>query len=128
MYLAYAQNSAIVDQLCTNIHLRQNAFILIFTIHHTQNRDLLDTILLHCVCSFDKVRPAQLSTGETQFMNDLLTSLPQSIISSASTKENRIEQRERKQRGLDRESEDDKPDHGAKSDEEGEEVSLIEIE
>jgi len=124
MYLASTENDAIINDLCKSIHLRQNAFILIFTIHHTQNKLLLDTIRLHCVYSFEKVIPAELSTKETQFMNNLTAELPQSIISNKSTAEIRSEQRKRKEDALNKETgipndadENDEPD----------DVSVIEI-
>ncbi len=55
MYLASMENETIVNDLCEKIYLRQNAFILIFTIHHTQNKTLLDTIRLHCIYSFKEL-------------------------------------------------------------------------
>jgi hypothetical protein len=96
MYIAASEDEQIIDALCKNIHRRQNAFILIFTIHHTQNRKLLDTIRNHCVYSFKNVTPATLSVDETQFMNEMMAELPKSIISNRNISENRRMQRKKK--------------------------------
>ncbi len=96
MHLAANENSSIVNELCENVHLRENAFILIFTIHHTQNKNLLDTIRLHCVYSFEKQRPAELSAEETKFMNNLIAELPETIVSDKDVYENRLKERNHK--------------------------------
>lgn len=121
MHLASIENITIIDDLCKKIHLKQNAFILIFTIHHTQSRDLLDTIRLHCVYSFENVPPAELSTEETKFMNNLIASLPQSIISNKSTEQNRIEQRKNK------EANNDDQNDVSEDEEANKDVSIMEI-
>jgi nucleoside phosphorylase len=96
MYLATEEKGDILNDVFENIHLKENAYILIFTIHHSQDRSLLDDIRLHCLCSFDKLPVAQLTTHETQFMNNLIAELPQSIISDKGIANNRAIQRERK--------------------------------
>lgn len=127
MYLAiFEENEKIINYLCANIHQRQNAFILIFTIHHTQNKALLDTIRLHCMVSFEDVAPAILDTAETRFMNGLIAELPQSIISNKSTQANREEQR--KKRALETGSEtSESEDEEQGVTQEREEVSVVEL-
>jgi hypothetical protein len=117
MYVAASENEIIVNELCENIHRKENAFILIFTIHHTQNRKLLDTIRLHCVYSFENLPVAELSTSETQFMNNLVAELPKSIISDKDTSKNRRAQRNKKEIELDKQAEE----------EQNENVDLVEI-
>jgi hypothetical protein len=89
MALAKGTEQIMLNDIIDNIHIRKNALIIIFTVHHTENKELLDTILLHCLCSFDKIKPAELNTSETQFMNELVLELPNDIISNADVKENR---------------------------------------
>lgn len=113
MHLAYQEDRKIIDHLCENLQLRQNAFVLIFTIHHTQNRDLLDTIRYHCLGTFEDVKPAVLDTEETRFMNNLIAELPQSIISDRSTEANREEHRRQKERS----SEDNEKSRNSDSEE-----------
>ena len=97
MYLAGDENESLVNELCENLYLKENAFILIFIIHHTQNRKFLDVILRHCIYSFETQPVAELSTKETQFMNNLIDELPRSIISSRDVSDNRIDQRDQKE-------------------------------
>lgn len=92
-YLAEKGEKSQIDKLFEGLHSKVNSYAIIFMVHHTQNRELLDTILLHCMCSFDSVSPAQLTTEETKFMTALITSLPRSIISNRSVEENRVEVR-----------------------------------
>jgi hypothetical protein len=89
MALAKGTEQSLVNEIINNIHLRKNALIIIFTVHHTENKELLDTILLHCLCAFDNIKPAELNSSETQFMNDLVYELPSDIISNADIKDNR---------------------------------------
>jgi hypothetical protein len=126
MYLAFNESKRIIDQLCNDIHLRRNAFILIFTIHHTQNQELLETIRVHCVCAVDKINPATLSTSETQFMNNLIAELPQSIISNKSAAKNRVEQRSRREQREQEKSGDYRKD-GLVEEEGKDEVDTIEV-
>jgi len=103
MYVAASEDDVLISSLCKDIHRRENAFILIFTIHHTQNKKLLDTIRLHCIYSFEKVVPATLTVEETQFMTDVMSELPQSIISSRDTLKNRREEREKRDLAIEHE-------------------------
>jgi hypothetical protein len=82
MYLAANENPVLLNEICENIHLKENSFIIIFTVHHAQNKSLLETILAHCVCSFDHITPAGLSVAETRFMNELIAELPKNIVSN----------------------------------------------
>lgn len=100
-----------IEELFKDLHYRENAYIIIFIVHHTNNRDLLDTILLHCMCLFDSVQPAQLTKEETQFMTDLVATLPKNIISDRSIEENR-----RKERSLEEELVDDDDDKADEAD------------
>lgn len=126
MYLAtLEENEKTIDYLCENIHQRQNAFILIFTIHHTQNKALLDTIRLNCMVSFDDIAPAVLDTAETNFMNGLIAELPQSIISNKSIQANREEQR-KKTHNIDSENSELEEEKQTPT-QEHEEVSVVEL-
>ena len=87
-------NKELINEIIENIHLKQNSLIAIFTIHHTQNKELLENILAHCVCSLDKTKPAELTTEETHFMGELLSQLPTDIVSKKPIAETRRELRE----------------------------------
>jgi len=115
-YLATHSDKLIIDEVCHDIHYKENAFIIIFTVHHAQKKDLLDTIMTHCASSFDKIAPAELTTEETKFMQNLVNDLPKSIISNRPIEENRQRERELSLADLNEAEEDDQED-----------VELIEI-
>ena len=104
----YSNNSSeSINRIIDSINLRQNALILIFTIHHTKSKELLETILLHCICSFDYVKPAELTSEETQFMGKLISELPNEIASGKTVEENRKDVNDHKEKELDEEEDED---------------------
>lgn len=101
MYLASGDNQeGLLNNLIEEIHIKQNALIVIFTVHHAQNKELLENILAHCVCSFDGVAAAELTTKETHFMNDLVSELPSDVVSKKSVPETRKDMREHQDKEL----------------------------
>jgi hypothetical protein len=119
MYLAFAHDQdELLSKLVEEIHLKQNALIVIFTVHHTQNKAMLENILAHCICCFDGVKAAELTVEETQFMNELIAELPDDIVSKKSVGETRKEIRERQDR---------EHDDSDREDKEAEEVKAIDI-
>jgi len=78
-------------KICNEIYLKENAFIVIFTIHHAQNNELIDTIMIHSMLSYEKYEPIELNRKDTLFMDELILKLPESIMSNKSVTENRNE-------------------------------------
>ena len=78
-----------VSSLCERIYLKDYSEILIFIIHHSTNKELIKTIELHCMCSYDKFAPVKLTREETAFMSDLMESIPKQIESKLSEEENK---------------------------------------
>jgi hypothetical protein len=95
MYFAFGDRQGnLLNELIEKIYLKQNALIVIFTVHHAQNKELLENILAHCICSFDGVKTAELTIAETHFMNDLIAELPSDIVSKKSVPDARKEVRD----------------------------------
>jgi hypothetical protein len=95
MYFASVDNpEESLNCLIESIHLKQNALIVIFTVHHTQSKKLLENILTHSICSFDGTKAARLTTDETHFMNELISELPSDIVSKKNVAETRKDIRE----------------------------------
>lgn len=119
LYLAFVEGQdKFLGRLIEEIHLKQNALIVVFTVHHTQNKVILENILAHCVYCFDGVKAAELTVTETQFMNELIAELPSNIVSKKSVGEARKEARElqdKRQNDID------------KNDKEIDEVSAVDI-
>ena len=100
LYFAGNDNKKIIIELCEDIHIKENAYILIFTVHHTHNTNLLDTIRLHCLYSFEDFPTAELNADETKFMNNLIAELPQSIVSDKDINTNRINERNHQEKAI----------------------------
>ena len=78
-----------IEQITEKSYLKDNAFILIFTIHHAQDDELIDNILLHTACALDDVIPATLDLGETKLLETALQELPERILSKRSVEDER---------------------------------------
>lgn len=85
-----------IEKLCLSIYKKSSSHILVFTIHHTDDSNLLDEIQMHCMVSFENHSISKLSTEETNFMTDIIRELPTTIIEKKSTWENRINERKLK--------------------------------
>ncbi|MDI7208810.1 hypothetical protein QMN03_18290, partial [Leptospira santarosai] len=88
-YLAEKSEQTIISDLCKNIFLKENSYIIIFTVHHAQTQSIIDEVILHSLTTFDKIEPAKLLKTETDFMGNLITELPIKILSDKTTEENR---------------------------------------
>jgi hypothetical protein len=67
---------------------------LIFTIHHAQDLEIIDEILLHTICAIDDVEPARLDKDETSIFRELLSTIPKRLISEQSVNKIRDDERE----------------------------------
>lgn len=105
-YFSENPDKKLFEKMCEEVYRKEYAFLLIFTIHHAKTQELIDEILLHCMCSFDDSKPAQLDREETMFMNALILKLPKSILSSDSIEANREKERVLKDKGRDIEDEE----------------------
>ena len=85
----YRVHENLIEQIAEKSYLQDNAYILIFTIHHTQDEDLIDTILIHTACAFDHACTATLSTEETKLLEGTLQELPEKILSNRPVNEER---------------------------------------
>lgn len=89
-YIASNKCQQTIENLCERIYKRDFANILIFTIHHSVDTNLLDEIELHCLVSLDSLPVISLSPEDTSFMNNLMTSLPKEIEDLRNCEERRI--------------------------------------
>ena len=64
-----------IAELMSNIHMKDNANIIIFITHHTNNKVLLDDITLSAMSTFDKLPEATLSGSEKNFIRALSANL-----------------------------------------------------
>jgi energy-coupling factor transporter ATP-binding protein EcfA2 len=64
-----------IAELMSNIHMKDNANIIIFVTHHSNNKVLLDDITLSAMSTFDKFPEATLSGIEKNFIKALSDNL-----------------------------------------------------
>ena len=81
----------VIENLCENIHSEKNANILIFLIHHTKDRKIIDEILLQTMYVFDGVPEETLEVKELRFLNGLFEAIPKLILEQKNVENERKE-------------------------------------
>ncbi|MGZ8226743.1 MAG: TIR domain-containing protein [Methylococcaceae bacterium] len=94
-YLAanHKDNKKLVSSLIEKSYQKDNSLTLIFTIHHAQDLEVIDEILTHTICAFDKIEPAKLDKNETDIFRDLLSIIPKKIVSDQAVNKERHNKR-----------------------------------
>lgn len=87
-----------ISRICEESHTGSNHLILLFTIHHTNDSELIDDIMLRAMCTLEKFEPAVLDDAETARFLNVLTAIPRNILSENSVKDERKRERERRER------------------------------
>ena len=70
--------------MCDATYKEANYLTLLFTIHHTNDKTIVDDILLRTMSTLDTVSPAALDAVETKRFRNILSELPESILSQES--------------------------------------------
>ena len=84
----------IIEQMCEESHLASNHLTLLFIIHHTNDNQIIDDILLRTMCTLDNVYPAALDHEETKKYRDIIAALPKSILSNDAVTTEREKERD----------------------------------
>ena len=92
-HIAAKQDNELIQCLVDQCYRKDYAFLLIFTVHHAQDAQVIEEILLHCMCCFDTVPAARLDQTETDFMASLFDEMPKSILSALPVEREREEER-----------------------------------
>lgn len=71
----------IINKMINNLHLDENAYIIIFLTHHTKKDEILDEILINAMLLFENHKPVMLKKGEMKRLDEkadiiFRTSLP----------------------------------------------------
>jgi hypothetical protein len=69
--------------MSANLHVSENAYILIFMSHHSKNIWLLDKIILNTKKYFNNYNPATLNKNETLFFDNEVKSIIDSVIDTS---------------------------------------------
>ena len=88
------EHKAVIDQMCKESHVTSNYLTLLFVIHHTNDNQIIDDILLRTMCTLDDVAPATLAPEETKRFGDIIGTLPENILSSDSVETERGKERD----------------------------------
>ena len=88
------KHKGIVEQMCEQSYVSPNYLTLLFIIHHTNDNEIIDDILLRTMCTLENVDPARLNQDETNSFAEIVNALPENILSSNSVEEERKKERE----------------------------------
>ena len=86
-------HKAIIEQMSEESYVTSNYLTLIFIIHHSNDSEIIDDILLRTMCTLDTVQPAVLDRDETKRFGNIVGALPESVLSSNNVEEERGKER-----------------------------------
>ena len=84
----------LIDKMCRESHVTSNHLTLLFIIHHTNDNQIIDEIVLRNMCTLDTVAPAVLDHDETKVFEDIIAEIPQNILSKGSVESERGKERD----------------------------------
>ena len=70
-----------IQRMIERSYIVSNCLTLIFMIHHTNDDQIVDEILLHTMCVLDNIEPAVLDHRETKIFEDIVKAIPSQILS-----------------------------------------------
>ena len=70
----------LIGKLCEDNHLHENQLILLFLIHHTNDHDIIEDILVRSVCTLENVTPAELTAMETSRFSSIISTIRPNIL------------------------------------------------
>ena len=85
---------AIIDRILERSHARSNSLILLFIIHHGNDK-IVEDIVIRSMCTLDDISPATLNKKETEEIDKLIRAVPD-ILSSDTVEAERVKARKRK--------------------------------
>lgn len=106
----------VIDDLCEESHVKSNHLTLLFLIHHTNDDQIIDEILLRNMCTLDHIDPAVLDHDETKIFEDIVSEIPRNILSKSSVESERGKERDARDRQDEAEDEEQNEDHTTSED------------
>ena len=97
----------LLDQMCAESYYSANYLTLLFTLHHTDDKQIVDNILLRTMCTIDDIPAATLNSLETRKFGDILGSLRDEILSTEPVSAEREKERDGRDEGTSVESASD---------------------
>lgn len=93
--------------MIANCHTRDNSFALVFTIHHSSDIELIDSLISHAEGLLNNLKVATLDKKETKRLESALESIPKNVLSNKSVDEERRKERDRRDRIEEQEDDDE---------------------
>jgi len=77
LYLSghYQNNVDLISNMVEKSYVRDNSLTLIFVIHHSQNAEIIDEVLIHTMYTIDWRKPVKLDLDEITVFEDILRQL-----------------------------------------------------
>ena len=88
-----SESREILERMCDAAYLSSNYLTLLFTIHHTNDFEIIDDILLRTMSAFEEVQAAKLDRVETRRFRDIVAGIPSNILSHSSVQSERERER-----------------------------------
>ena len=85
--------SGVIDDLVAKSHTPSNCLTLISLIHHTNDDNVIDEIVLRTMCTLDELAPATLDRDESEILDAVVERIPSDVLSVESVKTERDRQR-----------------------------------
>ena len=84
----------IIEHMVARSYITSNCLTLIFTIHHTNDEQIIEEILIHTMCALDDIEPSTLERQETEIYEDIVKAIPSQILSRNSVQSEREKERD----------------------------------
>ena len=88
------EKDELIKEMCEHSYVASNYLTLLFIIHHTNDNDIIEDILLETMLTLDTFCPATLNQSETDVFQEIVSELPNKILSDHSAEEIRQKERE----------------------------------
>lgn len=85
--------SLVIDDLIANSYTPSNCLTLISLIHHTNDDEVIDEIVLRTMCTLDELQPATLDRKESEILDTVVGRIPSDVLSINSVKDERKKER-----------------------------------
>ena len=83
------EHKVIITEMSEKSYVTSNYLTLLFIIHHTSDRKIIDEILINTMCTLEAIKPAVLNPEETKRFGSIRNALSKNILSEDSVKTER---------------------------------------
>ena len=87
------KHEEVIERIIDRSYITSNFLILIFAIHHTNDDDIIEDVLIRTMCALDNIKPSSLEQKETNIFEDIVKAIPSSIMSINSVQSERERER-----------------------------------